>query len=112
MRPRRIVRLNFRWRSMARGPGVRFPAAGIRPGLSPRGGHLILPKTLRAGKEELRERRVEDRDVVQGAGENRPKGVANGALVGKIDDVERTGSIVQFARADVKAMSAAQHLAE
>jgi hypothetical protein len=97
---------------MTRALGVRFAAVGIGPGLRPRGRHLILPKTRGVGKEELRERRVEDHDVVQGAGENRPKGVANGAIVGKIDDVERTGSIVQFARADVKAMSAAQHLAE
>ena len=97
---------------MARGPGVRFSAVGIRPGLSPRGGHLILLKTRRAGKEELRERRVEDRHLVQRAGENGAKSVANGALVGEIHDVERTSGVVQFAGPDAEAVVTAQHLAE
>ena len=92
----------------------RRPLRGRRlgPGLSPRGGQLILRNTRRSGKEEPRERRVEDRDVVQRAGENGPKGVANGALVGEIHDVERTSGVVQLARPDAKAMVAAQRLAE
>ena len=93
-------------------PGVRCAAVGVRPGLSPRGRHLILPNTGGAGKEELRERRVEDRDLVQRAAENGPEGVANRALVGEIDDVERTSGVVQLARPDAKAMVAAQRLAE
>jgi hypothetical protein len=107
MRPGRFVRVNFQWRSMA-GPGVRFPAAGIRPGLPPRGGHLILPQTLRDGKEELGERRVENRHLVQRAGKNGAKSVANGALVGEIHDVERTSGVVQFAGPDAEAVVTAQ----
>jgi hypothetical protein len=97
---------------MARGPGVRFPAVGIRPGLSPRGGHLILPKTFRAWKEELRERRVENRYLVKRAGKNGAKSVANGALVGEIHDVKRTSGVVQFAGPVAEAVVTAQQLAE
>jgi hypothetical protein len=87
-------------------------AAGIRRRLLPRGRRLVLPKRLRIGEEELRERRVEDADVVQGAGENRPKRVANGALAGEIDDVERARGVAQLAGPDVKTVPAAQRLGE
>jgi hypothetical protein len=83
-------------------------AIGIASWLPPGGRHLILSTTRGAGKKELRERLVEARDVVQRAGENRPKGVANGALVGDIHHVERTSGVTELARPDVKAMLAAQ----
>jgi hypothetical protein len=83
---------------MTRVQGVSVTAVGTGPGLPPRGRHLILSNTRGAGKEELRERFVEDRDVVQRAGKNGPKGVANGALAGEIHDVEYTRSVAQLAR--------------
>ena len=93
------------------GGAVARPSASV-PGSRRVEGISIVPNTGGAGKEELRERRVEDRDLVQRAAENGPKGVANRALVGEIHDVERTRGVVQLARPDVKAMVAAQRLAE
>ena len=107
-----MVRLGARRWRMARVPEVGFAAVGARPELAPRRGQLILPKTLGAGKEELRERGVECRDLVQRAAEDGPKGVANNGFVGEIHDVERTGGVVQLARPDAEAMVAAQRLAE
>jgi hypothetical protein len=97
---------------MGRRPGVRFAVVGAAPPFSPRGGRVILWKTFRAGEEEPRERGVEDTDVVQRAGENGPKGVANGAHVRETHDVDRTSRVVQLARPDAEAMIAAQRLAE
>ena len=94
----------------ARGVGFAAVCAGLR--LPPRGGHLILWNARGAGKEELRERRVEGRDVVQRARKDRPKRVADDALVGEIHDVERASGVVQLAGPDAEAMLASQRLTE
>src|SRR4029450_9656174 len=97
---------------MTRARGVRFAAVGIGPGLPARRRQLIVRNTCRRGKEEPRERGVEYGDVVHCAGENGSKGVADGALVGEIDNVEHTSGVLQFSWPDAKAVLAAQRLAE
>jgi hypothetical protein len=89
---------------MARVGGVRLETVGIHPGLSPGRGQLILQKAYGAGKEELRERRVEGPGLVRRAAQNGPKRVANGAFLGEIHDVKCTSGVVQLAWPDTKAV--------
>jgi hypothetical protein len=97
---------------MRRTLNVRCAAAGVRPRLPPRGGHPILADTGGVGKEEPRERGVEDRDVVQRTAENGPEGVPDGALVGEIHDLERASGVVQLARPNPETVMTAKGLAE
>jgi hypothetical protein len=73
---------------------------------------LVLAETRGAGQEELRERRVEDRRLIQSAGEYWPTRVTDGALVSEIHEAKRASRVVQFFRADAEAMIAAKRRAE
>ena len=73
---------------------------------------LVLANARRSGKEERCKGLVEDRDFVLRAAENRPEGVANGALAGNLDDAQGASGVVQLTRSDAKAVMVTQRLAE
>jgi hypothetical protein len=95
-----------------RGPRADVAAIITGPRLRTRQEPLIPLGSHRGRKEELRKCGVKDGDVLQRAAENRAEGVANGALVDEIDDVERARGVVQLAGPDVEVMLQAQRLTE